>query len=409
MPRVFAHAHLAALDTFLSFFWTWALLAGEKAICSRRPLRAACAAGAVWALALLTKIHAWFLLPILGVWSFARLRPRRAVAAVSIWAAVGVTLYVIGWPWLWYDSWQRLRAYWSTGALRQPILVQYFGEVVADRNVPWHYPWFYFLATVPPGLHLFGLVGLVRAWRHRRNDALPFLLAGTIAGFLLLFSTKVPVYDGERLFLHVFPAWAIVVGLGFGWLWNAPVASRIYRPMLAAFLAAQAFGLVATHPFGLSYYSSLVGGLRGAERLGLELTYWNDPVDQILLGRLASLGNRGTTAALVPSLYPGQGILTTNRALTSREIVLKDQEEAGHTEWIVLSRRTAYWPAEIQARLLNGEGELVATRSRQGVWLSALWHFPGTKPDRDLHESLIDRSRRTGRQSDSAPLINPRP
>ena len=31
MPRVFAHAHLAALDTFLSLFWTLALLAGERA------------------------------------------------------------------------------------------------------------------------------------------------------------------------------------------------------------------------------------------------------------------------------------------------------------------------------------------------------------------------------------------
>ncbi len=27
MPRVFAHAHLGALDTFIAFFWTLALLA----------------------------------------------------------------------------------------------------------------------------------------------------------------------------------------------------------------------------------------------------------------------------------------------------------------------------------------------------------------------------------------------
>ena len=40
------------------------------------------------------------------------------------------------------------------------------------------------------------------------------------------------------------------------------------------------------HPFGLSYYNELVGGLPGAERLGLELTYWNDPVDQLLLDEL---------------------------------------------------------------------------------------------------------------------------
>ena len=45
--------------------------------------------------------------------------------------------------------------------------------------------------------------------------------------------------------------------------------------------------MVALHPFGLSYYNGLVGGLPGAERLGLELTYWNDPVDQVLLDQLA--------------------------------------------------------------------------------------------------------------------------
>ncbi|HEV3122921.1 MAG TPA: hypothetical protein VGY53_13495, partial [Isosphaeraceae bacterium] len=32
MPRVFAHAHLAALDTFLCLFWTAALLAAARAL-----------------------------------------------------------------------------------------------------------------------------------------------------------------------------------------------------------------------------------------------------------------------------------------------------------------------------------------------------------------------------------------
>jgi hypothetical protein len=144
-------------------------------------------------------------------------------------------------------------------------------------------------------------------------------------------------------------------------------------------MLAQGYGVVSLHPFGLSYYNGVVGGLRGAERLGLELTYWNDPVDQTLLDRLAILAQPGATAALVPSLYPGQGILTTNRALARRKIVLKDTEEAGRAEWIVLSRRTAYWRPEFRDRLVHGQGKLVATRSRQGVWLSALWHFPSTR------------------------------
>lgn len=376
MPRVFAHAHLAALDTFLSFFWTWALLAAEKALHSARPVRAMSAAGAVWALALLIKIHAWVLLPIIGIWSLIRLPRRRAAAAVLAWTAVGSSLFLIGWPWLWYDGWARLQAYWGTGVVRVAILVQYFGQVLLDRDVPWHYPWFYFLVTIPLGLQLLGVVGLVRGWRNRREDPFPLLLAGTILVFVVLFSTRVPVYDGERLFLNIFPAWALLIGLGFGWLWNHRSSSRNRRVILTLFMVAQGYGVVALHPFGLSYYNGLVGGLPGAERLGLELTYWNDPVDQTLLDRLASLAEPGATAALVPSLYPGQGILTTNRALARREIVLKDTEGALGAEWVVLSRRTAYWRPEIVARLKSGKGKRVATRTRQGVWLSALWHFP---------------------------------
>ena len=36
----------------------------------------------------------------------------------------------------------------------------YFGRVVADRDVAWHYPWVMFLATVPVGLHALGVCGL---------------------------------------------------------------------------------------------------------------------------------------------------------------------------------------------------------------------------------------------------------
>ena len=64
-------------------------------------------------------------------------------------------------------------------------MVQYFGQVIADRDVPWHYPWFYFAVTVPLGLQILGGLGLIRAWRNRRADAFPLLLAGTIATFLI--------------------------------------------------------------------------------------------------------------------------------------------------------------------------------------------------------------------------------
>jgi 4-amino-4-deoxy-L-arabinose transferase-like glycosyltransferase len=379
MPRVFAHAHLAALDTFLSLFWTIALLAGERAISSPRPCRNMAIAGALWSLALLIKIQAWFLLPILSIWAFLRLPTRHALAAVAIWAFIGITLFWLGWPWIWYDPIPRLSAYFGTGVARPTLFVQYFGAVFADRDVPWHYPWFYFAATVPLGLQLLGCLGLVQAVKNRRDDALPLLLAGTIAAFLVLFSTNVPVYDGERLFLHVFPAWSLLIGLGFGTLWNRFRSTAVWsklRIVLTGFLLAQAYGTVLMHPFGLSFYNGLVGGVSGAERLGLEVTYWNDAVDHVLLDRLAREAQPGASAALVPTLYANQGLLTTNRALARAGIVLQDEQEVARAEWLVLSRRTAYWPPEIRDRLEHGRGKRIAVRTRQGVWLSALWHFP---------------------------------
>jgi 4-amino-4-deoxy-L-arabinose transferase-like glycosyltransferase len=376
MPRVFAHAHLAALETFVSLFWTAALLVGDWAVRSRQPLRVMAGAGAVWGLVLLTKLHGWLLLPILGLWTLRWLPPRRAAAAMAVWAVTGIGLFWLGWPWLWYDTWARLQQYFGTSVTRPTIMVEYFGRVLPDRDVPWHYPWFYFAVTVPLGLQALGAVGIAAGWKHRRADPLPLLLAGTILAFLFLFSTRVPLYDGERLFLHVFPAWALLIGLGFGSLWNQWLARPRRRFFLVGVLLVQSYGVFALHPFGLSYYNALVGGLPGAQRLGLELTYWNDAVDSVLLDRLAHDAARGTVAALVPTLYPGQGVLTTNRALVKREIILKDEDAGMYAEWLVLSRRTAYWRPEIRERLVRGGGVEVATRSRQGIWLSALWQFP---------------------------------
>jgi hypothetical protein len=209
---------------------------------------------------------------------------------------------------------------------------------------------------------------------------LPLLLAGSILFFLLLFSTRVPVYDGERLFLHVFPAWALLIGLGFAWAWRRVSPGHAGRSILVVLLAAQGFGVLVTYPFGLSYYNALVGGLLGAERLGLEVTYWNDAVDDVLLDRLAQNARPDATAALIPTLYPGQGVFTTgfNRTLWRRGVVLEDDLSATRAEWVVVSYRTAYWSRGWLERLEKGGGRLVAARSRQGVRLSALWYFPPT-------------------------------
>jgi hypothetical protein len=102
-------------------------------------------------------------------------------------------------------------------------------------------------------------------------------------------------------------------------------------------------------------------------------------VARVLLDRLAAAAAANASAALVPTLYPGQGIRTTTRALFHRKIVLQDEAAAPSANWVVVSRRTAYWSREVRDRLARHPP--FATRSRQGVWLSGVWSFTTERKD----------------------------
>jgi len=426
MPRCFAHAHLGALDTFIAFFWVLALLGSDRALSSRRPILAMCGAGVLFSLALLTKIHAWFLIPVVFVWTIVRLGFNlRAVVALTAWFLTGFSLFVIGWPWLWSDPVKRLLAYLGTGVDRVSIRVLYLGQVYVDKDVPWHYPWVYFAVTVPVGLQILGALGLIDAFRSyffpprvkgglggvaagnphvvsaktsppltppsqggekdRRTaqvqcDPFPLLLLGSIAMFVVLFSTRVPVYDGERLFLMVFPLWAILIGREFGAIWVAISGKTFVRAGFAVFLILQGYGVVTTHPFGLSYYNAIVGGLSGAEQLGFEVTYWGDSVDRVFLERLVQEVPAKATVALVPTLYPGQGIVSTTPAMARKPVLLADQEAISDATWLVVTRRTAYWPNGLETKLQGGR--LVYQRRCGTTWLAALYQLGPQKTTR---------------------------
>ena len=369
MPRLFAHAHLAVLDTFVAMTWTSAFLAQVNA-CEVRSWKSWAGATGLTALALLTKLHGWLLFPAILIWLLVR-RPGWATTLyLALAMLVAVLLFFIGWPWLWIDPVGRLGDFFRTGVARLPIRVLYFGKVYQDMEIPWHYPWFYSAVTVPIGVLLLGLVGGVRSLQTRAFDPRPMALLLAIGFWLILFSTKVPVYDGERLYLPVFPLLAILAGLGFASLWDRLRVSWA-RAILAGVLIIQGVGLITYHPFQLSYFNLLVGGLPGAERLGLELTYWGDAVDDRLLDRLAELAPRGATVARVPTLAPNQGIFATTRPLFRKEIIIQDQEQRNRSDWLVIDRRTAYWPEELP-KFLN-ENPPIYLRTIHGVWLSGIW------------------------------------
>lgn len=353
MPRLFGHAHLASLETVTGLTWTLTVL-GTGLLWSREggPTdRVAAGTGALFGLALLTKIQAIILPPLVVVWALSHWRVK-AVRPLAIWGIVGGVVFIAGWPWLWIDLPGHLAEYFGRTTGRLALNVWYLGEQIPDHGVPWHYPWVMFFVTVPPGLHLFAAAGMLRFGRQFQNRPELTLLLGSVMAPLILFSVPgVAVYDGVRLFLVSFSGWAVFAGLGGGLLYEwlatelallpksgdrdavsapqsdklqsekaqpaAPAAvrlaerlklTRVRHPgiILAAVFAGQAMGLVWTHPYQLTYYNAFVGGLNGASRLGFETTYWGDTLSRSLLLEVARRVPEGSTIEIAPVLHQFQ-------------------------------------------------------------------------------------------------------
>lgn len=411
MPRLFAHAHLAALDMLTTFFFVAAVLAMAEAIRGGKTWHFALA-GAVWGAAMLTRLHGLLVAPpvlLWAMWQFhqgKRAWPQR-IKALAVWGTAGAATLFLGWPWLWLAPIARLQQWLSSGTSRQTLHVFYAGRVWADRDVPWHYPWVVFLVTVPVGLVLLGLWGF---WTQCRDDAKPsnaesrgegMLLLGCLLFVLAVFSWPgAPVYDGERLFLMAFPFWAIGCGFGTAWLESrlrerqislphirthrkdraAPFAAArragwLPAAVVAGFVVLQGIGVVRYHPYQLSYYNLAVGGLAGAEKLGFEVTYWGDTVREPLLAE-AARRSPGRPVLFAPSLAPFQtpAVAMSSPALLAAETALigwdsTQPEEVGNCRYAIVYHRKADLghPGEPWRN-----GRVVKGYSLGGVWLARL-------------------------------------
>ena len=355
MPRLFGHAHLAALDMLTTLFFVAAVLAVAQAANVARDGRRRhgwryAAAGVVWGMAMLVRLHGLLLAPPVILWlvwrSFQHDNGGRWAWKSVLsewrngitWLLAGVATFVAGWPWLWATffpgrSWlaslERFQLYLASGTARQAIHVFYIGQVWADRNVPWHYPWVMFAVTVPLGLLLLGILGIWAKWRswqsaggfapaeatlrqplaasHALRATTIFLLLGrgeTVGrGDDFHSGTILPAHNARlRRRAAVFDGFPTVGNLGgVGRLVvDRPRHHSLVSPVMrnsrnkplghdGGFCVRGVARLWAgaLAPCHLCYYNLAVGGLAGAERLGFEATYWGDTVREPMLAEAA--------------------------------------------------------------------------------------------------------------------------
>ena len=385
MPRLFAHAHLASIETLVGLFFTgtvlatadrWPLAMSDWANTPKTrspwsvPWKPVVITGVLLGLTLLTKIQA-VLFPIpFSVWAVWRFG-RRGLVAVAVVGTISALVLLIGWPWLWIDPLQHAKEYFAP-ADRAHLNCWYLGQKFRDSEVPWHYPLVMFVLTVPLGLHGLGLWGVFARTepgepvgvspRTFSASRLQLLLAVMLFPLFLFAVPGMTVYDGERLFLVTFPLWAVCIGRGASDICGraklplsrdpqsiAPPRSRhggrLALPVVCLLLFSESYTLITLHPCQLSYYNWLVGGLRGAHALGFEPTYWGDSIIRTLHQDIVRHVPVGATVHVAPVLHPLQlhGLTLQSPLLAQHKIQLAAYDDSirAQVQYVLIFRRHA--------------------------------------------------------------------
>lgn len=350
MPRVFGHAHIASLETFINLTYAAAVLAVAHYWSGEQPptKRTAALTGLLFGLALLSKVQAIFIpIPVI-LWTLWRWR-LRALVPLTVWGLAALALFYAGWPYLWVAPVDHLLEYLGRTTERVVLHNWYLGRQFPDRETPWHYPLVMFAVTIPLGIQALALLGVSRLRGTFRKMPREWLLLGCTLLPLLVFSLPgTPVYDGVRLFLVAYPLWTIFAGRGgqvvYEWL-RQRLGSAKSRWLLAGLFTLQAYGVVFFAPCWLSYYNLAVGGLRGADRLGFERTYWGDSVTHPFIKDVVQSVPRGSTIFVTPILHQFQ--LDAMRAqeplFSSHDLVLSEYngQPLGENEYVLVYYRRA--------------------------------------------------------------------
>ncbi|MEM9554911.1 MAG: glycosyltransferase family 39 protein [Acidobacteriota bacterium] len=281
-PRIVAHMMANIKDFPLMVFFALTAFAFVHAF-ERGSVRGLLGAGVLLGLTLGTKANALFfpLLPALvllfgGVPPAWRGRVRTLLAALVGAGAVSLVVLFAVWPYLWLDPLGHALEHIRYIAFRKDATrPESFAPALA--MILW---------TTPPSLLVAWAVGLVPAIRAaRRGDRLA--LAALVWPLAVMSRYALPQavnFDGVRHFLEIFPALAVVGGLGVAWVCAGLVRilrerlpkARVQAVVATLVLAPCAWAVLATHPFQLCYWNGLVGGYGGARAAGLPQAsdYW---------------------------------------------------------------------------------------------------------------------------------------
>ncbi len=377
MPRTFAHAHYAHYDMPMTCLW---LLTQVAFVASLQSPRWAVGFGMALGLAAGTKFTGWFAVVPPASWvalvetrqSFGE---RVGLRTLSVGLPIAVLmLYVIQPPW-WFEPWSgpaRFLASNLSRARTQPLATLYLGRVY-DFALPWHNTIVLTAVTSPVLVLALGITGATVCVARRKRE--PWAMIWPLSWVTLMIIRALPSapgHDGIRLILPSIASLAILAALGLAWVRERFRETR-WR-WLAPFLAAVAIGeclvgIARTYPYTDSYYNVAFGGLPGAERSGLELTYYWETAGSELF-QWAAGEARGGQVTLAFAMDDTVHNLLREWGKIPHNVRIVDLNSPAvgkplRPDFFVLQRRRGlYYPSDAW---LDRQGHPVFTIRREGV------------------------------------------
>jgi hypothetical protein len=310
MPQVFSHGHLNATDVPSACFWVWTIVAWLRSESNWRwRLVAALACG----LGLATKATFVMMPGVLGVWMLLARRWSWWRSLLVVLAGAPVVMLVFC-PMWWPAPVSRPLEFFRSafgGGLDFRVELFYFGQtyITGRTPIPWHSAFVLPVVTAPPWTLALAVVAVVRWMRNRTAEIGLWLLgAALLPGLRLL--PNAPIYDGVRHLMPSLFCLAVLAGFGFVGLMEAlrldpavRLRCHVRRGLIALLVAVNAAEIARMHPHEMSYYSELIGGLNGAERLGFEVSYWFDAYTPDAVREVQDRLPRGARVWTFPHYY----------------------------------------------------------------------------------------------------------
>jgi hypothetical protein len=318
MPRIFYHSHLDCFDVPIAVMWTLCAYAYWRSL-QTEGWGWAIATGVIFGLALDTKHNSWFLPFALVVhalvarggriWRGLKYGEVRAPLALWGMASIGPFVFLALWPWIWFDTIDRLTGYANFHLNHEYYNMVFLGVNYWKPPMPRGFAWLMTAATVPTiTLLLFftGVVSRARArlapligrkerafWDPAETDLL-WAIGVLVQYAPWILSDKTPIFGATKHWFAAYPFLCLFAGAGFevvlrnirslwagqmsrwalGSLARLGFGSIVDAAVGAAVLAAPLVETIHSHPWGLSNYTPLVGGAPGAASLGLNRQFW---------------------------------------------------------------------------------------------------------------------------------------